>query len=870
MGECLTDGDLRLLHAGELGEEEVGRMQTHLQSCRSCAWRDADLVALHDTWVQRLRQVGLPSDGAGFGSRSIAGGYRPGLIAGYDMVEEINRGGQGIVYRAIQQSTKRETALKVLREGPFASKAARKRFEREVELAASLRHPNIVAVFDSGVTADGRHYCVMDYVRGQRLDAYVRERRLKLDQALRLFATVCEAVNYAHQRGVIHRDLKPSNILVDAQGQAQVLDFGLAKHTNEGVDTQVTAASLVLGTLPYLSPEQARGRHDEMDIRSDVYALGVILYELLTGEYPYPVAGEMSTVLRHIAETSPTPPGRTLRRSRAKSPLELGRKIGLDDEIETIVLKALAKERERRYQTAGELARDIGHYLAGEPIEAKRDSHWYVVAKTLRRHWISASAAAMFVVVVAGSSIALAVMYRSQGMLLEEVQRQKAVAESAEARANRRFGELRKLARAFIFDFDPMISNLTGALPARELLLKTALEYLNSLAEDVPPQEMEMRLELGTAYFRIGNIQGDPNRETLHDPDGAIESYMTGLSFLEPIVEAKPEDVMSGRMLWNAYSHVAELHESIGRCEEGDRFFEKARALNMRLLASHPEDANLERERIMDIRAEARTLAAKGRSKEALALLKSAKEVLDRLLEQDPDDDSLRHDMASTLAWEAQMMEAGKEFGPALALRERSLQILEKLAAENPHVARFQNDYCTGLERYSNMLQAQGQNREALDIGRRALQVAKTLTELEPGNLMMNANLRSAYCRVGEQEMALGQIETAKSHFDQYHETSKQAMQSFPSDSRIRRDLAVSFYKFAEYEKHFAQVTEKSPPERRAHWRDARRQLEQCLAEFERMRDEGQIWESDRGVPDELSVEIADCDKQIKAIQDEE
>jgi serine/threonine protein kinase len=334
-----------------------------------------------------------------------AGKPPPDSFTGYTIVREIHRGGQGVVYEAVQKSTKRKVALKVLLEGPYASKSAKRRFEREIELVAQLKHPNIISIFHSGETADGRPFYVMDYVRGQPLHHYVREKKLPLEDALKLFATVCDGVQFAHQRGVIHRDLKPSNIVVDVDGNAKILDFGLAKWLAAPVDTAVTLTQKVVGTLPYMSPEQTRGNPDEIDTRTDVYALGVILYELLTGHYPYPVAGQMADVLKHIAKTPPTPPshawsgdsGVTERLAKRLRPGQ----CPIDDEVQTIVLRALAKERDRRYQSAGELARDVDHYLANEPIEAKRDSGWYVLKKAVaRRRWQVISAAAVMLLAV--------------------------------------------------------------------------------------------------------------------------------------------------------------------------------------------------------------------------------------------------------------------------------------------------------------------------------------------------------------------------------------------------------------------------------------------------------------------------------------
>ncbi|MBN2445635.1 MAG: serine/threonine protein kinase [Phycisphaerae bacterium] len=326
-------------------------------------------------------------------------GPPPDSFVGYTILGEIYRGGQGVIYKALHGATKRTVAIKVMKEGPFASTGDQARFDQEIQILGQLNHPSLVTIHETGVAA-GCHYFVMDYISGQPLNLHMRGRSYTVRETLKLFIRICEAVNAAHLRGIIHRDLKPGNIRIDEEGNPHVLDFGLAKVTNAEPDAAaMTMTGQFIGSLPWASPEQAEGVVGKIDLRTDVYSLGVILFEMLTDHLPYAVAGSMRDVLDRIMTAEPARP-RSLRSD-------------VDDEVETIVLKCLAKERERRYQSAGELARDIDRYLDGEPIEAKRDSLGYMVRKQVRRYRWPVAIVGAFVMVVMGAAI-VAVVFAQQ------------------------------------------------------------------------------------------------------------------------------------------------------------------------------------------------------------------------------------------------------------------------------------------------------------------------------------------------------------------------------------------------------------------------------------------------------------------------
>jgi tetratricopeptide (TPR) repeat protein len=338
----------------------------------------------------------------------------PESIGEYRIIGLLGQGGMGVVWEAEQQHPRRRVALKVMRQGHYVDDLHARMFHREAEVLGRLKHPNIAAIYESGHTGDGHDFFAMELVRGETLGEWLAKRPRvvtpeELELRLRLFSTICEAVNYAHQRGIIHRDLKPSNIILTEESASgagsggslvpvvKILDFGLARITDvEAVAvSMLTEVGMIKGTLQYMAPEQARGQAEAIDVRTDVYALGVILYELLSGQRPYEVLGwALAEAVRAICEEPP----------RSLSEGWSGTRR-LDHDVETIVAKALEKDPERRYGSAAALADDVDRYLTSQPILARAPSRAYRVRKYVQRHRAFAGAAAAVAIALVGGAI---------------------------------------------------------------------------------------------------------------------------------------------------------------------------------------------------------------------------------------------------------------------------------------------------------------------------------------------------------------------------------------------------------------------------------------------------------------------------------
>lgn len=544
-------------------------------------------------------------------------------LPGYRVVRELHRGGQGVVYQALHVATKRKVAIKVMREGPFAGRRDRVRFEREMQILGQLSHPGIVAIHDSG-TAAGSHYYVMDYVAGEPLDGRMGRNRRTITDTLKLFAAVCEAVNAAHLQGVVHRDLKPSNIRVSADGSPHVLDFGLAKvatgqFTDQTQPDVMTETGQFVGSLPWASPEQVEGFTGLIDVRTDVYSLGVVLYQLLTGKFPYSVIGPLHEVMETIRLTEPARPD-SIRKD-------------IDDEVSTIVLKCLSKDRARRYQNAGEVARDIRHYLAGEPIEAKRDSSWYLMRKAIRRNRGPVALAGTFVAVVIVFGVVMFAMYQRA----ERAYQRATQAEQDTLRTNRTLSGMAQLLEFMDPEYAPERDRLDA--------------FVARLDTD-PPASPEVEAE---ARVKVGNIYRQWDRYA-----DAQAQYEQAMTIQTEVFGA--EDASIG----DTYQEIGRLYHRWGQYDESLAAFRSG--LEVRQAALGDEDIRVAE----SMNGVATSLDNLNRNAEAEPM---HREVLARRLAHygpdHPEVSTSRNNLGVCLFYLGRYAEAEQQFRIALEMDER-------------------------------------------------------------------------------------------------------------------------------------------------------------------------------------------------------
>jgi non-specific serine/threonine protein kinase/serine/threonine-protein kinase len=543
----------------------------------------------------------------------------------------------GAVYLGTRadEAFSKQVAIKIVA-APLGDEDLIRRFRRERQILAELEHPGIARLIDGGATEEGLPYLVMEYVDGVRLDEFFRARRLPVPERLRLFTNVCDAVQYAHGNLVVHRDLKPQNIFVTPEGHPKLLDFGIASLVTGNGDgvSAVTRTGIAAMTPEYASPEQIRG--DRVTAASDIYSLGVILYELLSGVRPHDLSGKRpDEIYRAVSDTDPARPSAAAARA---GDAPLARRLRGD--LDAIVLTALRKEPHRRYASVAQLSDDVRRYLDGHPVSARGEAVSYRAWTFVRRHRLGVAAAALLLLTLVGGIVATT----RQARIAEAERRE---AERQRVRAERRFADVRQLANAFLFDFHDAIANLPGSTPARSLVVSKALQYLDSLAREASG-DAGLQQELATAYDKVGDVQGNPSTANLGNAEGALESYRKALEIRRALAAADSENLDAQVALATSAMKIGDALVGRGAVKDAVAQYQQALDPRERALAKQVPSAAVAHRAVVETTGRlCTTLLATGDPAGALANCTRSREVADALLAVDPGDPVMRGHRAS-------------------------------------------------------------------------------------------------------------------------------------------------------------------------------------------------------------------------------
>ena len=696
----------------------------------------------------------------------------------YVTVRQLGRGGMGTVLlaeRADGQFDQR-VAIKLIKRGMDTAQIL-DRFRVERQILASLDHPHIARLMDGGTTDDGLPYFVMEYIEGRTIDRYADEHRLPLRQRLELFLQVCDAVSYAHQHLIVHRDIKPQNILVTSDGVPKLLDFGIAKVLQDSSDQgTLTMSEHRLLTPDYASPEQVAGQ--PTTTRTDVYSLGVVLYELLTGRSPYRPPPSWSTPDVHESVTTAEierpstvvmrPAEQVIRRHAADVDYSIATGAGtperlrlqLKGDLDAIVLSALRKEPERRYASVEQLAGDIRRHLGGLPVRARADSVWYRATKFARRNRVAVAAAALVALTLVGGIVATAWQARNARVQAE-------LAQAAQARAEHRFAEVRKLANAVLFDYHDAIKDLAGSTPVRERLVKDALEYLNSLAAE-GNADPSLERELALAYRKVADVQGGPTGAGLGDTSGAIDSSKRSLAILETLLAASPDDINARRDVADGALQLALLMSVTENQTEALKLARRALGLYEPVVAaSAPTLAQrLSLSKTYDVIGS--IALESGQANEAMEMCRRQRQVLESASDAERRTPDVRRSLSVAYQHQADAEATFGDLKAALDSYRRSLQIRMELSAEFPHNADYRS--LVGNSHYwvATTLASLGRPREALQQFRHSLRINEELTAADPRGHNITFGLTrvgNMLSQLGDHAQALGYYRRARTEF---------------------------------------------------------------------------------------------------------
>ncbi len=678
-------------------------------------------------------------------------------IGAYELVRELGRGGMGTVWLARRADAQFEklVAIKLLKRGTDTEEVLR-RFEAERRILARLDHPNIAHLLDAGMTEQHLPYFVMEYVEGARLTDYAWANNLSLGERLRLFLKICAAVQFAHQNLVVHRDLKPGNILVTAECEPKLLDFGVARLLGPGDDAwQMTIAGQERFTPGYASPEQVRG--DPITTVSDVYSLGAILYELLTGRPPHQVAGKTASptqIARIVCEEEPP------RASAVAQDLEIRPKLRGD--LDNILVRALAKSPERRYRGAGNFGDDLRRYLENKPVHARPDTVTYRAGKFLLRHRRGALAAGLLLLSLIGGALATL--------------REAHIANRERARAVQRAVQVRTVANSFVADFYNLIADLPGSLPARQLMLARAVDYLDSLARD-EAGDLALERELALAYSKIGSVTFDVAQ--------AIALQEKARALNEALVRAAPHESTYQRQLSSSYDQLSDLMKIAGHSGSAIDYARRSLALMTEIAQREPSAENEAAVGVCE-QSVAIVLADAGEFASALEQSRSALARLDKFPRGNRQTERQRK--AALLQAADDERELG-QLEPARQDAQEAFEIARASFEEEPTNSSVQRDMWAAHFHLAQCLDALGDHAAAHENYRNAIAFLEGLAAADPKDAGHQRWLAVTYSAMGETLAALGQMSQARAFEDRALTLSERLANEDNNRAEVKRDL---------------------------------------------------------------------------------
>ncbi len=772
-------------------------------------------------------------------------------IGGYKVLSLLGEGGMGEVYLADDLELGRKVAIKVIKRS-LGRAGILRHFRQEERILAGLNDPHIARLYEAAVTPEGVPYFVMEYVNGQRLDEYCDERRLALEDRLLLFRKVCSAVAYAHQHLVIHRDLKPANIRVTADGEPKLLDFGIAKLVDPTRPSPAEPTVTVVGmmTPAYASPEQIRG--ELMTTVSDVYSLGVLLYELLAGPRPRePIAVQVGVTRGGFEATDPPAPSVALLRAgssaavfsarRGMDPVRLARRLAGD--LDNIVLMAMRREPERRYASAGQLSDDIRRHLEGLPVVARKDTLAYRSAKFVRRHRTGVAAAALVGLTLVGGIVATTWQAR---------------------RAERRFEEVRRLAHSLMFEIHDSIQNLDGSTPTRRLIVSRALEYLESLAQESGGNAALQR-ELAAAYEKIGEIQGNPYSANLGDTDGALASYGKAIGILEKLSGSEANtETRAG--LARCYRALADVLELKGEMPEMIRQYQKSLDAFEAISQRHPDDRVLRREvaRAWEALGDGWSRMPNAEGKQLDSYRRSLS-IVRELAAAHPGDLGLRRAVAVGLLKVGGAR--GTKADESISNQIQAIEILQELSAAEPQNARARREVGFACSSLGMTLQASGDYEQALRYQRKALALREETATRDPKSAQARLDLAGEEANLCGTLTLAGQGTDAIAYGLRSAANFEQLTASDPANVSYSRNSGLCFENlggaFALLGANDASTIEA----RTTAWNSARDWYEKARAVFVALRKGGTITARDRDKPELYEAKVGECKAALAALR---